>query len=85
MSKRLQVLLDESELRDVREAADRQGIPVSEWVRRALRDARRREPRGDLDQKVRAIREAAGHSFPTADIDEMLAEIERGYLAKSPE
>jgi hypothetical protein len=84
MSKRLQVLLDEAELRDVREAADRQGIPVSEWVRRALRDARRREPRGDLDEKARAIRAAAGHSFPTADIDDMLGEIERGYLAKTP-
>lgn len=85
MSKRLQVLFDEGELREVREAASREGIPVSEWVRRALRDARRREPRGDLDEKVRAIREAAGHSFPTADIDEMLGEIERGYLAKTPE
>jgi hypothetical protein len=85
MSKRLQVLLDEAELRDVREAADRQGIPVSEWVRRALRDARRREPRGDLDAKVRSIREAAGHGFPTADIDEMLGEIERGYLGPAPE
>ena len=85
MSKRLQVLLDEAELRDVREAADRQGIPVSEWVRRALRDARRREPRGDLHEKVRAIRAATGHSFPTADIDGMLGEIEQGYLAKTPE
>jgi hypothetical protein len=85
MSKRLQVLLDEAELRDVQEAASRQGIPVSEWVRQALRDARRREPRGDLDSKVRTIREAAGHSFPTADIDEMLREIERGYLAPAPE
>lgn len=85
MSKRLQVLFDEGEFREVQEAASREGIPVSEWVRRALRDARRREPRGDLDEKVRAIREAAGHSFPTADIDEMLGEIERGYLAKTPE
>ena len=85
MSKRLQVLLDDAELSAVREAANRQGIPVSEWVRRALLDARRREPRGDLDGKVRAIREAAGHSFPTADIDELLGEIEGGYLAKTPE
>jgi hypothetical protein len=85
MSKRLQVLLDEAELRDVQEAASRQGIPVAEWVRRALRDARRREPRGDLNTKVRAIREAAGHSFPTADIDEMLGEVERGYLASAPD
>jgi hypothetical protein len=81
MSKRLQVLLDEAELRDIQEAARRQGIPVSAWVRRALRDARRREPRGNIDTRLRAVRAAARHQFPTADIDEMLAEIERGYAA----
>jgi hypothetical protein len=81
MSKRLQVLLDEAELRDIQQAAHRQGVPVSEWVRRALREARRGEPRGDLDTKLRAVRAAARHQFPTADIDEMLAEIERGYAA----
>jgi hypothetical protein len=26
------------------------------------------------------VRAAVVHSFPTADIDQMLAEIERGYL-----
>jgi hypothetical protein len=81
MSKRLQVLLEETELRDVQEAARRHGMPVSEWVRRALREARRREPRGDIDAKVRAIRSAARHDFPTADIDRMLDEIERRYVA----
>jgi hypothetical protein len=85
MSKRLQVLLDEAELRDLREAARRQGMPLSEWVRRALRDARRREPRGDIAGKVRAVRAAALHEFPTADIDEMLDEIERGYAAPESE
>jgi hypothetical protein len=85
MSKRLQVLLEETELREVQEAARRQGMPVSEWVRRALREARRREPRGDIDAKVRAIRSAARHDFPTADIDRMLDEIERGYVAAAPE
>jgi hypothetical protein len=85
MSKRLQVLLDEAELRDLREAARREGVPVSEWVRRALREARRREPQGDIESKLRAIREAAKHQFPTADIDQMLAEIERGYGAPGPE
>ena len=58
---------------------------MSEWVRRALREARRREPRGDIDAKVRAIRSAARHDFPTADIDRMLEEIERGYAATGPE
>ncbi len=79
MSKRLQVLLEESEFDDLREAARRQGVPVSEWVRRALREERRREPRGDIDSKLRAVRDAARHEFPTAEIDQMLTEIERGH------
>lgn len=85
MSKRLQVLLDEEDFRSLREAARKQGVPVSEWVRQALRDARRREPRGDLDGKLRALRAATRHEFPTADIDMMLAEIEQGYAAPAPE
>ncbi len=85
MSKRLQVLFDDAELRELREAARREGVPVSEWVRRALRDARRRQPRGDLDSKLRAVRAALQHDGPTADIDDMLAEIERGYAARPPE
>ncbi len=79
MSKRLQVLVDEAELDELRAVAARAGIPVSEWVRRALRDARRREPRGDVEAKLRVVREATRHTFPTADIDRMLEEIERGY------
>ncbi|MGI8594290.1 MAG: antitoxin [Solirubrobacteraceae bacterium] len=79
MSKRLQVLLDETELRGMREVARRQGMTLSEWVRTTLREARRSEPRGDLGGKLRAVRDAARHDFPTADIDAMLAEIEHGY------
>jgi hypothetical protein len=82
MSKRLQVLLEEEELRDLRAAAEREGLSVSDWVRRALRDARRRVPEGDLEPKLRAIRSAARQEFPTADIDQLLAEIERGYRAQ---
>lgn len=78
MSKRLQVLLDEAELRDLQDAARHQGIPVSEWVRRALREARRREPSGDIDSKLRAVRATVRHEGPTADIDQMLAEISAG-------
>ena len=85
MSKRLQVLLEEQEFSDLREVARREGVPLSEWVRRALRDARGRESGGDLDSKLRAVRSAARHEFPTADIEEMLAEIERGYGAQIPE
>jgi hypothetical protein len=85
MSKRLQVLLEDTEFRELREAARREDVPVSEWVRRALRDAHRRRPRGDLDTKLRAVRAAVRHEGPTADIDEMLAEIERGYSGRPSE
>jgi hypothetical protein len=84
MSKRQQVLLDEAELRDLQDAARRQGVPVSEWVRQTLRDARQRQPQGSIDRKLHAVRSAARHEFPTADIDEMLAQIERGYGAQPP-
>ncbi len=85
MSKRLQVLLDEAEFDDLRDVARREGVPVSEWVRSALREARRRQPRGDVERKRRVVREAARHQFPTADIEQMLAEIEQGYPTSLPE
>jgi len=81
MSKRLQVLLDEPEWREVQRAARAQRTTMAEWVRQALRAARRREPLGDADRKLAAVRSAARHAYPVADIDQMLADIERGYRA----
>jgi predicted transcriptional regulator len=78
MSKRLQVLLDPDEWEQLQEIARRHRTTVSEWVRRTLREAREREPRGDLDSKLRTIRAATRHEFPTADIEQMLEEIEAG-------
>ena len=83
MSKRLQVLLDEAEFADIRRAARLSRMTVAEWVRQALRRARREEPTSDARRKLAAVREAARGAYPTADIDQMLAEIERGYLAGS--
>lgn len=80
MSIRLQVVMDASELDDIRETARRHGLTVSEWVRQTLRQARRREPSAPVDRKLAAVRAAAAHSFPTADIEDMLGQIERGYL-----
>jgi hypothetical protein len=79
MSQRLQVLLDETEFREIRRLARREGVTVADWVRRALRDARREAPTADPDRKLAAVRAAARHAYPTADIARMLAEIERGY------
>lgn len=80
MSKRLQVLLDDGEFREIRRIARAQRMTVAEWVRQALRAASRREPVGDAGRKLESIRAAARHAFPTGDLDEMLGEIERGYL-----
>ena len=79
MSKRLQVLLDETEFADIRRAARLSRMTVAEWVRQALRRARREEPTSDARRKLAVVREAARGTYPTADIDRMLAEIERGY------
>lgn len=85
MSKRLQVLLDEAELAEIQETARRQRMTTAEWVRQALRAARRSAPGADVKKRLEVVRAAARHSFPTADIDQMLAEIERGYLGGSTE
>jgi predicted 2-oxoglutarate/Fe(II)-dependent dioxygenase YbiX len=79
MSKRLQVLLDEPEIREIQRAARAKRMTVAEWVRGALREARRREPLGDAGDKLAAVRRAAHQSFPSDDIGQMLAEIEKGY------
>lgn len=81
MSKRLQVLLDENEFREIQRAARRRRTTVAEWVRQALRDVRRGEASGNADRKLEAVRAAVRHEFPTGDIDRLLEEIERGYLS----
>jgi hypothetical protein len=84
MSKRLQVILGDSEWREIQRASRAQRLSVAAWVRNALRAARRREPLGDVAKKLEVVRAAARHGFPTADIDQMQAEIERGYLGGAP-
>jgi hypothetical protein len=79
MSRRLQVLLSEAEMEEIRKLARRERVPVGEWVRRTLREARARHPVHEPQWKLKAVRRAAEYSFPTGEIDQMLDEIERGY------
>jgi len=79
MSQRLQVLLEDDEFAEIRRVAKRHRMTVAEWVRQALRRARRDEPEGDPRRKLGVVREAARGSYPTADIPQMLDEIARGY------
>ena len=84
MSKRLQVLLDERDLDEIRELANRERLTVADWVRRALDEAKRRRSSGDPARKVASIRAAVRHEFPAGDIDSMLEEINRGVAAGPP-
>jgi hypothetical protein len=80
MSKRLQVLFDEPEWKEIRRTARAQRMTVAEWVRQALRAARQQRSSKDAQTKIAAVRSAMRHAHPTADIDQMNDEIERGYL-----
>jgi hypothetical protein len=66
-------------MEEIRRLARRERLAVGEWVRRVLREARSRQPVHGPQSKLKAIRKAVEYSFPTADIDQMLAEIEQGY------
>ena len=81
MAKRLQVILQDPEYREIQRAARSRQMSIAEWVRQALTLARRREPLGDMGKKLEIVRAATKHEYPTGDIDTMLAEIEKGYLA----
>ena len=79
MSRRLQVLLDESEIADIRRIAHCHHLTVAEWVRHTLREARQRESGKTTEEKLEAVRRGIGHDFPAGDIDEILHEIGSGY------
>lgn len=80
MTTRLQVLFEDDEIAEIRRIAKRHRMTVAEWVRQALRAARRNEPSVDAGKKLAAVREAARGEYPTADIAQMLTEIEGEYL-----
>jgi len=79
MTKRLQVIVQDPDYREIQRIARTRRMSIAEWVRQALELARRREPVHEAGKKLDVIRAAVRHSYPTADIDTMLGEIESGY------
>jgi len=79
MTKRLQVLLQDRDYKEIQRMARSKSMSIAEWVRQALEAARRVQPVGDVGKKLDVIRAAARHDYPSGDIDQMLGEIERGY------
>lgn len=73
MSHRLQVLIPESLEARLAKAAQRRRLSKGEWVRRAIEQALAEGPPGpDPLDRLAAL------GGPTADIDQMLSEIEAG-------
>ena len=75
----MQVLIEDEEFREIKALARQNKVSVAEWVRQALRAARQAQPQIETQRKLEAVRSAICYNFPTADIDQMLGEIESGY------
>jgi hypothetical protein len=79
VAKRLQVRLEDTEWRELKRSARAEKTTVAEWVRRAIRDARRNTSSEDVEHRLAAVKAATLYSFPAPDIEQMNEEIERGY------
>ena len=75
MTRRLQVLLDDEEMVEIQELARGRHQTTAAWVREALRVARDTASYPETGRKLRAVREAASHSYPAGQIDDLLEEI----------
>jgi negative regulator of replication initiation len=53
-----------------------------EWIRRALDFDSHRQTSADITKKLKVIRLAGRHCYPTGEIEDMLAEIEAGYRGR---
>jgi hypothetical protein len=78
MSKRLQIVVDQAEAEGFERSARKEGLTLSEWARRAMREEQRRRRAPTAESKLRALDRALQHNYPTGDIGQMLAEIEAG-------
>lgn len=73
------MLLPDAEMEEIRKLASRKQLAVGEWVRRALRAARSQRASLEPQLKLKSVRQAAEHTFPTAGITQMLEEVGHGF------
>lgn len=81
MSKRLQVLVTDEEMRLVKEMAAASHVSSGQWVRQLIRQATERRSPKTYEERMRLTLEAAKFNLPTCDIDQMNREIEEGYVS----
>lgn len=70
---RLQILIPEGLETQVRKAAQRERVSKGEWVRRAIRKSLEQK-----SQTVDPLTKLESLGAPTADIEQMISEIEAG-------
>ena len=75
MAKRLHVVVQDAEYRDIARAARLGRMSLVEWVRQALFRPGEANRAAQVASKLEVIRAAARMDFPTAEIDRMLEEI----------
>lgn len=83
MAKLLEILLDDVDYETIRRVARRDNVTVATWVRHRLRQDLHESSARDTASRLAAIQVAYAtkSAGPASDIDVMLVEIERGYLA----
>ena len=80
MSKRLQVLLEAKEYKSFQQLAKEAGLSLGEWVRQTLRQTSQRFSKKNPQKKLEQIRKAGKHHNPAGEVEDILKEIEKGYL-----
>ena len=73
--------MPDEELHGYHQIARADGLRLSEWVRRTLRAAGQVASAKRIERKLQALEAAAKWKAPTADPEQLLAEIEAGRLA----
>jgi len=67
MAKRLQVILQDPEYREIQRLARSRRMTIAEWVRQTLSQARRNEPLAEVEEKLASVRASVRHDFPAGD------------------
>jgi len=80
VSKRLQIVIAESEYEDIARCAQDAHLTLSEWVRSVLRKAKSEVSPRNPELKLLAIKSAMEYSFPIENIEELNSQITQSYM-----
>ena len=79
MSKRLQLLLADDEIAELKGRAREERMTVSAWVRRAIYHEMNERPASSVRAKLELIDRLSDLGFPSGDYRDIAADIESDY------